>query len=64
LLTNNIVGGLPGDYKSQLKVSVGNLIPLGQTLDVKQKQVLANCRDKLLLGGEEELSGDISRLLI
>lgn len=64
LLTRNIVGELPGDYKNQLKVSVGNLMPLGQTLDTKQKQVLAKCRDQLLMKGEEELSGDISRLLI
>lgn len=64
LLTHNILGGLPGDYRDQLKISIGNLKPLGPTLDTKQKEILSSCRDKLSYEGEDELSDDLGQLLV
>jgi hypothetical protein len=64
LLTHNIVAGLPGDYKDQLRLSVGNLMPMGSTLDANQKKSLSECRDKLIKNGECELGDDLSQLLL
>lgn len=63
LLTQNIIDGLPGEYKNQLELSVSQLTPLNANLDNKQKQILANCRDKLFNSGEQETAHYLSKIL-
>lgn len=63
LLTNNIISGLPGNYKEQFRTSVEHLSPLGESLDTKEKSVLHNCKEQLILSGETDLVRELSRLL-
>ena len=63
LFTQNIVDGLPGEYKNQLELSVSQLAPLNSNLNSSQKQILARCRDKLLDRGEMETAYFLGKIL-
>ena len=63
LLTQNIIDNLPGEYKTQLELSVCQLAPFNSTLDSSQKQSLAQCRDKLLNNGEQEIVHYLNKIL-
>lgn len=63
LLTGNIVGDLPGDYRQQLEASVQQLSILRESLGDRDKTVLNNCRNQLRMKGEHELSENLERLL-
>jgi hypothetical protein len=63
LLTQNIIDNLPGEYKTQLELSLTQLAPLNSNLDNKQKQTLTQCRDKLLVNGEKEIVHYLNKIL-
>lgn len=63
LLTQNIVDGLPGEYKYQLEMSVNRLVPLNTSLNEVQKTSLGRCKDKLEQNGERELGYRLGKVL-
>jgi hypothetical protein len=63
LFTQNILDGLPGEYRNQLELSASQLAPFNSNLNTSQKQILARCREQLINRGEHETAYYLEKIL-